>query len=415
MLVGVLLLGALPAAASPGDRDSTFSGDGLAPTFTNRYYAPLGPMTDGGVVVGLFRDSDAGINGEDRGSAPFRLLRYGPSGAPVTFAENAVGDLWQFSPTGLSYPSLVAEASPTSIVVVGGHQSGTTGRLGVMRVDGDGDYDPTFTGDGRATYKVFTRRYPVVDAFRAVPLDGGKVGIAAYAGSYDSSGRFTLKEQALVRLTATGDLDPTFSGDGIRPLVLADSDVTFLPDGSSYFGRKVGTRHEVRHLSPSGAIDYGFDGGSASVACGDHRGALLRAGADGLPRLACVRIGPPVHGVATVEMVLYRFTTAGALDPTYGTAGKNKVTMDYGDAGAVWDFDALGRLWVVTTDRSRRVVTTWRIDADGHHDTPFGDDSTASTLLPWDVYPFSFGVGPTRAFIALQRSAATSVVMAIEA
>ena len=415
MLVGVLLLGALPAAASPGDRDSTFSGDGLAPTFTNRYYAPLGPMTDGGVVVGLFRDSDAGINGEDRGSAPFRLLRYGPSGAPVTFAENAIGDLWQFSPTGLSYPSLVAEASPTSIVVVGGHQSGTTGRLGVMRVDGDGDYDPTFTGDGRATYKVFTRRYPVVDAFRAVPLDGGKLGIAAYAGSYDSSGRFTLKEQALVRLTATGDLDPTFSGDGIRPLVLADSDVTFLPDGSSYFGRKVGTRHEVRHLSPSGAIDYGFDGGSASVACGDHRGALLRAGADGLPRLACVRVGTRTDGLEYVAMILYGFKADGSRADT-GTNGKSTHWVLFeADTGAVWDFDDEARLWVVTSNASGRRIDTLRIGANGQRDSTYGVDGKGTTTLPWPVSPFSFGVGPTRAFIALQRSAATSVVMAIEA
>jgi uncharacterized delta-60 repeat protein len=412
-VAALLLVSAPPASADPGQRDATFSNDGLAPTFTNRYKVAMGDTADGGVVVALYRDSDAGFNGEGPTSAPFRIIRYGPTGAIVPMAETARDRLWQFSPVGLSYAAQVSEDASGDLVVSGGQTSGGGGRLGVLRVDASGTYDPTFTGDGRATYKVFSKEYDLVEPFRTDVLPDGRIGLALIAGNFAADGSITVAEQVLVRLTATGQLDTSFSGDGRFPLAIDDSDVAFLPDGSVYYGRKVGNRHEVRKLTAAGTPDASFNGGTASVACGSHRGGLLNTNAADLPVLACVR-----PSGTSVVMILHRFGANGLLDPTYGVGGKATVTkplaLEQG-AFAVWDIDREGRLWLVSAAAGNRRIDTWRVDGNGQLDPTFSGDGKASTTLPWYVDPFGLRVGDTRAFIALQRSAATSVVMAIEA
>jgi hypothetical protein len=83
----------------------------------------------------------------------------------------------------------------------------------------------------------------------------------------------------------------------------------------------------------------------------------------------------------------------------------------------VLDFDSSARWWMAGRDPvgPSGMVNLVRVAANGFLDSAFSGDGRAVTTLPWTVYPFQIEIGPTRAFVAMQRSTATTAVMAIAA
>ena len=190
-----------------GALDNEWSNDGLQDQ-SSRYAIALGPRTDGGTFTGVYRATD--------GNGPMRISNYTPTGAPAPGWGSSGYVLRAFQPggKGVSFPTDVVPVGQ-HITVVGEHY-GSTPRLGVRRPRSDGAYDSTFSGDGRALYKVFAGEHDVVSAFRADVLTGGKIGIAAIAFDYNSSGNLVFTGQAMLRLNANGTLDTTFSSDASR-------------------------------------------------------------------------------------------------------------------------------------------------------------------------------------------------------
>lgn len=109
-------------------------------------------------------------------------------------------------------------------------------------VAGPVDLDPAFDGDGVAT----------------TPL----TGIVAVAR--DGAGRTVLAgTEGLIRLTAGGAIDSTFAGGAPRALGITPTSLAIGPDDSIYVGGSTGggaspLAPAVEHVTPTGAADSGF-------------------------------------------------------------------------------------------------------------------------------------------------------------
>ena len=280
--------------------------------------------------------------------------------------------------TGVSFPTQVVPVG-IRITVVGEHYA-STARLGVARLRSDGTYDTSFSGDGRALYKVFPIEHDVVTAFRTEVLTGGKIGIAVIAYDYDARGDLQFTAQAMLRLNANGTADTTFSGDGVAVVPNSWSDIRWLPNGAAYVGNQGSVSHQVRKLLPSGQPDRSFSGdGVASAACGTHRGANMGIDTSGRPVLQCVKVTGE-----DITMAMYRFTTAGAFDSTYSGDGKTSWVIP-GAEPAGWraHFDSTGKPWVATgVDGNPNAVRVHTLDASGNPDAAYSDDGVSETVLP---------------------------------
>ncbi len=158
-------------------------------------------------------------------------------------------------------PNDVAIQSDGKIVVVGyrdGAAAFTSDHL-VTRFNADGSLDTTFSGDGYFTVGDVGQ----YGSSQAVAIQSdGKIVVAGGAG-VSSSTAF------IFRLEPDGDLDPTFSGDGIQTIISTGTvqSMALASDGkivvSTYFGGGAfpsGYLTYVIRLNTDGSLDTSFDG-----------------------------------------------------------------------------------------------------------------------------------------------------------
>jgi len=194
---------------STGDFDNTFGNDGMV--YTN--------MGGSDVAYGVAIDSNnhivvAGTNGSD-----FAVVRYNTNGS-LDNTFDGDGKLITDFAGGEDKAYSVAIAADGKIVVAGYAHLGYYSDIAVARYTTTGDLDTTFSGDGKVTTDVEGSD----DEARSVAIQAdGKIVVAGYGGWEESS---ISPYAALVRYTTTGDLDTTFSGDGI-----------WWGDGSDWYGR----------------------------------------------------------------------------------------------------------------------------------------------------------------------------------
>jgi uncharacterized delta-60 repeat protein len=396
-------IGAELAAAEAGTLDTAWSGDGLS-TFPSRYQIALGPYGSGGLFTASYKATD--------GNGPMRITKFDAAGDPVPGFGPSGYVLRAFEPggKGLSFPTQIIPVGLRHTIV--GEHYRSTARLGVARLRSDGSYDPAFSGDGRALYKVFRLEHDIVSAFRAEVLTGGKIGLAIVALDFDSQGNLQLTGQAMMRLNANGSLDTTFSGDGILPLTLATSDVRFLPNGAAYAGLQKPTSHLVRKLTPAGTYDTTFSGdGIASAACGTHRGANLGIDPSGRPVLMCVRDTSP-----TLTLAMYRFTTTGAFDTTWSGDGKTNLVLN-GEADSwVVHFDQTAKPWAaIRTSEAVEAFRVYTLDASGNPDPSWSEDGVAEVTLPFEVDLAGIAKAGSRLFVTTYKDDTNVAIVALGA
>lgn len=169
----------------------------------------------------------------------------------------------------------------------------------------------------------------------------------------------TDSDWALVKLTADGDPDLTFSTDGKVTLDIAGANasaraVTVLSDGSiigtgytTSTALGVSTQQPVLYkVSATGEFDATFATADAIATPGvwhdfatDELNPALRAEAYGAAvqgeNLVTMGYGPtPVEGGTGTDWVSFRFTAAGEQDLTYGDAGRAYIDAGgFGDNG----------------------------------------------------------------------------------
>jgi uncharacterized delta-60 repeat protein len=363
-----------PPVPQTGVVDEGWSTDGIL-ELPNDYFVPMAAEGSDRLFTASYREAES--------LAKYRVSKYEPSGSlSPGFGTNGSGTILRdFSIGGTSFPILL-EPAGAGLLVVGEHYTTSRSRLGVARLKPDGTYDTSFSGDGRALYKVFSGEHDVVTAFRARVLNGGKIGLAVAAFDYDSHDVLRLTGQSILRLNANGSADTSFSTDARIPLTTDYSDISFNPSGSAYAGRQVGSVHQIHKFSAAGPRDKVFSGdGIVSVSCGTHRGANLTSDPSGRPVLMCVRV---TNG--TLNLGLFRFTTTGAVDNTYSGDGKTALVTTGGSAiASTWAlaFDAQSRPWAaIESDTNSEQFLVFSLNASGGPNTAWSGDGKATVTMP---------------------------------
>ena len=233
------------------------------------------------------------------------------------------------------------------IVAAGSSRKGGGGTdFTLVRYRPNGTLDPTFSGGG-----VVRTTFGYQDSANSVAIDSAGRIVAAGVSTEPSAGLSHAYRSAVARYLPSGNLDPTFSGDGRQVLdytdeqlgvtavavddrnriVLGGGDYVF--QGSSHFA--------IFRLRANGALDPSFAGhGKATALPGgwaysvaiDPAGRIVAAG------YAIVPSGGYAFGLA-------RFTPRGTLDSSFSSDGT--LMTSFGKGGA-WAnsvaIDSVGRI-----------------------------------------------------------------------
>src|SRR5687768_16600132 len=124
-----------------GTADPTFSGDGRVTTnFGADDYA-----------VGVALQADGKIVVVGQKSGYFVIVRYNTNGSLDTTFNGTGKRLFNFMPGGSSYASDVIVQTNGNILVLGGTNFGGDDDFALVRLNSNGNFDTTFSGDGKVT------------------------------------------------------------------------------------------------------------------------------------------------------------------------------------------------------------------------------------------------------------------------
>ncbi len=375
---------ALVRYTSSGDLDSSFGGgDGIVTTAVS---AGLD------IARSVIEDSSgrlvvAGYGGA--GNDDFELVRYTADGDLDTSFGGGDGIVTTAVGAGVDQAYSVLETSAGDLVVAGYSYVGSSHDFAVVRYTPDGDLDTGFGGgDGIVTTSL-----------------SGTSGDQAYAMTEDSSGRLLVVGQTyvnsfngydigLLRYTPAGELDTSFGGgDGIvittigsgfdaGQAVIEDSSGNVLVAG---FGSN-GSNNDlvlVRYTS-AGALDtsFGSGGKTATLTPGQSADTATSVLQDSSGRLVA---GGYAGDTSNYDFALVRYTSAGALDTSFG-GGTGRVTTALGtgsDFGQALIEDSSGRLLLggYSISGNQFDFALARYTAAGDLDTSFGGDGKVVTAV----------------------------------
>jgi uncharacterized delta-60 repeat protein len=235
-----------------GTLDTSFSGDGLVATnFTtgDEFAFGMALQADGRIVA-------AGRAGGMGGR--FAVVRYTTAGAPdPTFSGDGRASV-DFTP-GDDRADHVAIQADGKVVAAGtANYFAANARFAVIRLNGNGRLDSSFSGDGKLTTNLATGFDGAFGV--AVQPSDDRIVAGGQAG----------RRVALVRYTGSGALDATFSEDGKAFVDLTAGldyaeEIEIQPDGkivaagtANYFGRN--SRFALMRFEVSGLLDGSFSG-----------------------------------------------------------------------------------------------------------------------------------------------------------
>jgi uncharacterized delta-60 repeat protein len=313
-----------PAAAPPGDLDSSFDGDGKVTTtfdVDSDHAGAVAIQGDGKIVAAGCAFCEYGESGD------FALVRYNTDGSlDPTFDTD--GKVTTDFAGSIAEAQGVAIQGDGKIVAAGLAFVSPNYNFALARYNTDGSLDTTFDTDGKVTTNVAGSED---GAFGVAIQEDGKVVAAGCAGaSVCASADF-----AVARYNTDGSLDTTFDTDGKVTTNVAGkgagaSAVAIQGDGKIVPAGFAGSDFALARYNTDGSLDTTFDtdgkittnvAGSLDGAYGvaiQEDGKIVTAGfAD-------------VSG--TYDFVLVRYSTNGSLDTTFD--GDGKVTTDFAGKGA---------------------------------------------------------------------------------
>ena len=320
---------ALARFSSNGTTDNTFNGVGSVVT-------SLG--TDDGVALSVAVQPDGkilagGYYAYDPSNArdAFALVRYLADGSlDTTF--NGTGKVTTVVGSGGDGRAMGMALQPDGRIVLAGYGRDSKYGFVLARYNANGSLDTTF--GGAFTGKVTTVFGTLDDRARAVVLQpDGKI-IAA--GHTETAGGIRF---AVARYLANGTLDTTFNGSGKVTVPAGVTNevavsVALQADGRILLGGSTGSLSEVVRLTPAGAVDASF--GTA--------GKLTFVG-----RPITSIVPDPNGGILLVadNYRMLRLNDNGTLDTGYGTAGSTTVPYAVDATALAGVIQPDGRLVVV--------------------------------------------------------------------
>lgn len=317
--------GVLDPTFGTGGRVTTdFGGSDLATAVT--------VQPDGRIVV-------VGRSGNAFGIS-FAIARYQPNGALDAAFGTGGMILVRITPSSIDRASAVALQADGSILVAGDTFPGGGEPLhwAVVRFTPNGALDPAFGSGGK---KVVSFGFGATDFATAIAVQPDQsivVGGSSllFGGSWDFG---------VARLLPNGSLDPGFGSAGLaRADILQGSDdqvsgLVLQADGRIVLAGTTRDAPSVQNgdfvlvrWNMNGAIDGSFGGAGNGIArttfgSGSEDSGLALAQQNGKLLVAGFTTAS-----GTRDFALARFTTAGLLDPTFGTAATGRVTTPFGGA-----------------------------------------------------------------------------------
>jgi uncharacterized delta-60 repeat protein len=330
-----------------GSLDTTFSGDGrLVTNFggVERAWA-IAVQSDGKIVV-----TGSTCNPTTQ-LCDLALARYNTNGTlDTTFS----GDGKQITDFGGgsngTLGGLVIQADG-KILVAGYMGTATDFNFAVYRYLSNGSLDPSFSGDGKASFGFGSGRQDAATALAIQP--DGKIVVAGYSGDMNGENH----NFAIARLNANGSLDATFSGDGRQGTDFGGDDFAYglalQPDGKMVI---VGQKFDFTNDKyPSAIARYNSDG-----TLDDTFGQLLASGK---------RSGKRVYGILPGAFS-FAADVAVQLDGKIVVAGAT-------DAGGLFNFALV------------------RLNGDSSFDTTFSGDGKVTVDFGSDERAFALALQPS--------------------
>lgn len=308
------LLFSLPAAADLGPPDLTYGGgDGMIASCSSCYGGLIAfrALADGSTVAFTVDLGNAapGFPFDDR----ILVARFLPDGSPDPSFGNGGQTALPVAPCCGSTGAALAIQSDGAVLVAwpqpyGPCTPGCTIAVAVARLRPNGNLDATFGNQGTVVTPHVGRIFGVKAAA------GGKV-LVAFA---------PLGDSAVIRLTASGELDPGYGVGGLATMGnagTADMGALFLPDGRVVLAGRKG----VMRLDPEGRPDVAFNGTGIRI--------LLGAGEELVPESLALQGNRLLVAVrtssASANHALLRLEATGSDDPTFGIAGRREYAGSY--------------------------------------------------------------------------------------
>jgi len=292
-----------------GSLDATFSGDG-------RQVVNIGVM-DQAMGVAIQTDGKIVVAGQTCNSnyslCDVALARLNTNGTLDTSFSLDGKVITNFGSGDNGGADLSMQGN--KILVVGYSHDGTSYNATVYRYLSNGSLDTTFSGDG-----ILPINFGAVDFFTGVAVYSGKIYVAGYSATSD----FNASDIIAARLNSNGTLDSTFSGDGKVKTNLGTLDYGFdlaISGGKVVVvGRSDGNIAIVQYTA-SGALDPTFSGDGSLVTDLGFPSPWLTTVAIQAGKIVGV-------GGTGVDGLLVRFTATGNRDTTFSADGI--VTTDWG-------------------------------------------------------------------------------------
>jgi uncharacterized delta-60 repeat protein len=312
-----------------GTLDNTFDGDGLllsaVTSKSDEAYAML--VTGGRFLVAGRSEVEVFYN-------DIVLARYNSDGSlDATYDDDGV-KVEDIEDQNSTLTDITVQPDGKA-VLVGAAAVGSRFRFGVVRLQENGELDPSFGAGGRIKAQVGTNTSRA-DAVALQP--DGKVVVA---GAADGGA-------GVVRYLTNGFPDPAFDLDGQFNATNGTlSSIALQPDGRIVVGGQVGAGSSrdflIGRLTTNGAPDSTFDMDgwtTTSVANGEDGVMDIKIQGDGKILAA---------GIATVngqyDFALVRYLTNGAVDNHFGSFGRVATDLQGGaDAGLGVAFQTNGRI-----------------------------------------------------------------------
>jgi uncharacterized delta-60 repeat protein len=401
-----LLLYPLPAHASAGDLDPTFSGDGIQVTGFPGTGTYFGVAIHGNAPTGCGSRKPDAIVGSYRHGGALNPAFSGDGKARIDFLGG--------------YDSLIAcrYLSDGRLVAVGTAPTiAGRNRLVVVMFTANGHLDRHFSGDGWNA--IAFPNWPDVYGYDVAALPGGK--ILAVGETYDSSSAPAHGNFAVARFTPGGALDRTFSGDGRVTVSLGPGD-----DGVSKVVVSRGGAIVLAgwSLDPSGQSDTGVailkaNGVPDRTFGGDGRRVydLAPAGRDSALGLAVRSDGRIVLGVdlggTPNDSAVVQLKPGSAMDPSFG--GGDGIVQGLTPDFRLQDLLLDGGKIVVGGDRwADDTPVIARLRPGGSLDGSFGTGGVGIyTALTGTGFIYDLAVGANGRIVAAGEFAGQAIVLRV--
>lgn len=324
-LLFLILFGSTTLYSQPAMLDPLFDGDGIVTT-------AIGTQFEGAHAILLQPDKKiilAGYSNSSLSTASFdydfALCRYLTDGSlDSSFSSDGIVTIDFFgSINDFSYSTIL---QPDGKIIVCGRafvNGNTNYGFAIARLNSDGSFDLSFSGDGKLIYDFNTGDDL---SYKAALQSNGKIVVAGYALNFSN-----FKQQiALIRIDSTGVVDNTFGVSGevfteVGPFGDRGLDMIVLPNDKILVAGRTdnGTDYDyalVKYDS-DGNLDLSFGNSgkvSTDIAGEDDYGNSLAVQNDGKIIVA----GYTGDIAAFTQFAMVRYDSLGVVDSGFGVNGK---------------------------------------------------------------------------------------------